>query len=256
MKYENLAFWLTMACLIMISFSGCAKAKTGTISFKASDGVRITADLYIPNPESSPFILLCHRAEWSRGEYLKTALWLNEAGFNCMAIDQRSGFKVNKIENLTFLDALKRRKGTGYADALADIISALEYVRKTYKPETVLLFGSSYSSALAFPAAAERADLIDGIVSFSPGEYFSDQGKSASWIKTSASQVTVPVFIASSRLEYSQALSIFEEVKVGNKVLFAPEAGGVHGSEALWETSARSSEYRAALLDFLGQFLR
>ena len=39
------------------------------IVFNSEDGLEITADLYLKNDESTPFIVLCHQAGGSRGEY-------------------------------------------------------------------------------------------------------------------------------------------------------------------------------------------
>src|SRR5262245_54570689 len=64
------------------------------ITFPSKDGLPVTADLYHVN-DSLPVILLCHQARFSRGEYREAAVKLNKFGFNCLAIDQRSGQEVN-----------------------------------------------------------------------------------------------------------------------------------------------------------------
>jgi len=65
-------------------------AISGHIEFPSKDGLMITADSYEMLPGKG-FILLCHQADFSRGEYTETAKRLNEMGYNCLAIDQRSG---------------------------------------------------------------------------------------------------------------------------------------------------------------------
>jgi hypothetical protein len=94
-------------CLIMV-FCSCVNGqkqndetgeKPDKITFTSSDNVIITADLYIIYEKSAPFIILFHQARSSRGEYIEIAPRLNELGFNCMAVDQRSGGSMNKIEN-------------------------------------------------------------------------------------------------------------------------------------------------------------
>ncbi len=40
-----------------------------TISFKSNDGVQVTADLYMAHKSDAPFIILFHKASYSRGEY-------------------------------------------------------------------------------------------------------------------------------------------------------------------------------------------
>ena len=99
-----------------------------SIVFPSLDGVNITADLYMQNSDKrTPFIVLFHRAGWSRGEYDEIALKLNDLGFNCMAVDLRSGGSVNGVINLTLEDAKKKGKPTTYLDAVQDIKAALLY---------------------------------------------------------------------------------------------------------------------------------
>ena len=72
-----------------------------TVHFDSADGLKITADLYLSHDKSKPFVVLCHQASWSRGEYREIAPKLIALGFNCMAIDQRSGNEVNDVKNET-----------------------------------------------------------------------------------------------------------------------------------------------------------
>jgi dienelactone hydrolase len=67
------------------------------VSFHAEDGLKITADLYLID-FSEPFILLFHQAESSRGEYNDIAPRLNKLGYNCLAVDLRSGQKKQLCE--------------------------------------------------------------------------------------------------------------------------------------------------------------
>src|SRR6185436_15003460 len=75
------------------------------LAFKAKDGLNITADWY-PVSSEMPIILLCHQAKSSRGEFSETALKLNKFGFNCLAIDLRSGEESNGVLNETTKEAL------------------------------------------------------------------------------------------------------------------------------------------------------
>ncbi len=121
-----------------------------TLHFKARDGVNITADLYMTSAAEAPFILLFHQAGYSRGEYKEIAPKLNQLGFNCLAIDQRSGDKVNGIINETHIDAKKLNKPTQYIDAIPDLEAAYAYVRNKLNPNKMIIWGSSYSAALTF----------------------------------------------------------------------------------------------------------
>jgi hypothetical protein len=53
------------------------------ITFLSQDNLVITADLYVAKATSKP-ILLCHQAEFSRGEYLEIAPELVKSGFTCL----------------------------------------------------------------------------------------------------------------------------------------------------------------------------
>ncbi|HID38382.1 MAG TPA: hypothetical protein EYP36_02570, partial [Calditrichaeota bacterium] len=103
-----------------------------TITFPSLDSLEITADLYLPHGKTAPFIILYHRAHWSRGEYREIAPKLTEMGFNCLAVDQRSGSEVNGVKNETAARAVKLGKPTTYVDALQDMQAALDLVRKNY----------------------------------------------------------------------------------------------------------------------------
>ena len=225
--------------------------KGETIHFNASDGLKITADLYMAHEASAPFIILYHQAGYSRGEYLSIAPKLNAMGFNCLAVDQRSGDQVNKIVNQTNKEAVKQNKPTEYLDALADIEAAYLYVKHGIKPNKLILWGSSYSAAIMFYMGSAHHDNLSGILTFAPGEYFKINGKE---IKNYATRVTVPVFVTSAKSEYGNWKSIYANVK-SKKSFFLPETEGKHGSKALWENNPSQAAYWAAVTDFLNQFI-
>lgn len=238
-----------LASVISVSCSD-PNVPSGTITLRAKDGVPVTIDVYAPHPDKATFVVLCHRANWSRGEYSELAPWLNSLGINCIAVDQRSGGKINGVDNKTLLEALKRSKDTGYPSAEADIVAALEYANKRAKG-TVVLWGSSYSSALAIVIAAKRPDLVDAIVSVSPGEYFAEYGLSRDWVKEHAARLSVPALVMAPAEERTQALSIYDAIPEGNKRVFVPKTGGRHGSEALWQKTPGHGDFRAAAGEFL-----
>ncbi len=227
-----------------------------TISFPSGDGLMITADVYAPYEEkSTPFIVLFHQAGWSRGEYREIAPRLNGLGFNCMAIDQRSGNTVNGVDNETAKMARAAGRGTGYFDAMKDIEAALTYARGHYATGSVIAWGSSYSSSLVLRIAGDHPKMMDAVVSFSPGEYFSGEGKPVSWIKEAAEKIRIPVFITSAGNEMDKWTAIYEAVPSGEKTSYLPETNGQHGSRALWRQFEDSNGYWKAVESFLRQFL-
>jgi dienelactone hydrolase len=223
-----------------------------TITFPSMDGLEVTADTYIAHDDkSSPLIVLFHQAGWSRGEYLEIAPKLNKLGFNCIAIDQRSGDSVNGIENETALRALQAEKQTRYIDALLDIEASLRFAKSQYSESKIIAWGSSYSAALVLQVAGSQPDLLNGVLSFAPGEYFAKQGKPKSWIKDSAINISVPVFITSARNEQNSWSAIYAAIKSENKFSFVPVTKGNHGSRALWEQFEDSDQYWSAVNKFL-----
>ena len=221
------------------------------ITFKASDGLEVTASLYLENPENSSLILLFHQAGWSRGEYNEIAPKLNKLGFNCIAFDQRSGGEINGIINETYKNALAENKGTSYVDALVDLNSAIDYVKLNYKAaKQIIIWGSSYSAGLVLKIAGDRKD-VDAVLAFSPAEYYTKLGRPDDWIKKSAKNITIPTFITSAKLEKKKWWELAEVIPASKKAYFLPTKLGKHGSRALWNKYADSGEYWTALKEFL-----
>jgi dienelactone hydrolase len=221
------------------------------LNFNSSDGLEITADSYFSNPETAPLILLFHQAGWSRGEYKEIAPKLNALGFNCIAVDQRSGGEVNEVVNETFTRAVEKKLGTTYVDAEIDIVAAIEFAKKKYtKASQLIIWGSSYSAGLVLKIAGERDD-IGAVLAFSPGEYYKKMGKPADWIEQSAKKIEIPVFITSAKLEKKKWWKISEAIPSEQIALFLPTKMGKHGSRALWEKFGDHKEYWKAVKSFL-----
>lgn len=228
--------------------------KTGTIHFKAQDGVEMTGDLYVARGADAPLIILYHMADSSRGEYLEIAPELNRLGFNCLAVDQRSGFEEKGVRNLTMDDARKKGKGLSYSAAYVDVESALAYARETWKPSAIILWGSSYSSDHVLVAAAEHPGEVAAVLSFSPGGY-SEYGEFS--LADFAVKVACPVFVTSGVSEAARSRNYYDMIPDGNKVFFLPgSGGGEHGSPALWSTCDAQAEYWAAVKTFLAPFAK
>ncbi|MFK7816240.1 MAG: alpha/beta hydrolase [Gammaproteobacteria bacterium] len=223
-----------------------------TILIKSNDEVNITATTYIVNDEpKTPIIVLFHQAGWSRGEYIDIAPKLNQLGFNCIAVDLRSGESINDVDNLTAKHANKLNKSTRYIDALPDVLSSLQYVNKHFPESEVIAWGSSYSAALVLNVAGTHPQLIDGAISFAPGEYFSKQGKSNTWIQETAATIDIPIFITSAKNEEKNWSDIYNSIESNKKTSFIPNTKGNHGSRALWDSFADSEDYWQAVITFL-----
>jgi dienelactone hydrolase len=218
-----------------------------TVTFQSTDGVEVTADLYVSSTQN-PYIILLHQAGYSRGEYREIAPKLVNIGFNCLAVDLRSGNEVNFIKNQTHIDAKSKNLPTKYIDSRPDIKAAINYIAsRTNKP--IVLLGSSYSAALALIEATDNFK-VKAVVVFSPGEYF----ENPKLIKESTQKLFVPVLALSSKPEFAEMEALLNHIPKKHLSLFAPSKGqGVHGAKALWDNSNSSGEYWMAITQFFSQ---
>ncbi|WP_439182164.1 alpha/beta hydrolase [Carboxylicivirga taeanensis] len=237
--------------LVLPMYLNLFAEQPSTIVFKSKDGLKVTADLYVERPTDSPFIILFHQAGWSRGEYLEIAPKLNQLGYNCMAVDQRSGEVVNNVVNETAKRAVEKGLSTEFMDAVPDMMAAINYVQLNYNPSKLIIWGSSYSSTLVLKIAADHPSLVDAVLAFAPGEYSKYFGKSGNWIAPIVDKIQIPVFITSAKSEYEIWKGIYEAIGSTHKRYFLPESDGNHGSKALWSRFDDSLVYWEAVKEFL-----
>ncbi len=217
------------------------------VSFIAEDGLQVTADLYQVNPER-PYVILLHQAGYSRGEYKNIARKILKFGYNCLAVDLRSGGEVNYIQNHTALVAVQKGYSTDYLSSLKDIEASIKWVKKR-SDKPVVLFGSSFSASLSLLLAKDNPD-IDAVIAFSPGEFFEPEIN----IKAEIKDLKKSVFVAASKREEPYIKEMFRFVPSTNKTIFAPEKGpGEHGSKSLWNSNPTSKEYWLALTMFFSK---
>ncbi len=222
------------------------------IQFPSKDGLIISAHLYSDGNRSKPFILLLHQATYSKGEYLEIAPKLMQLGFNVMAVDLRSGDTVNNIVNEISDIALEKDLDISYLATLPDIEASLAYTKKHLSGGTLLLWGSSYSSGLALYMASID-ESIDGVLAFSPGDYYKKRGKT--FIEDAVKILKIPVFITSAKDEKKYWWSIYTAIPSQEKVYYLPSAKGVHGAKALWKNNPSHEGYWEAVNRFLKRFL-
>ena len=219
-------------------------AKAGPVTLRAADGVTIFARHY-PVAKPKALILLFHQAGSSKDEYATIAPRLNKDGYSALAIDQRSGgdlFGPNET-------AARAGGAPTYLDARQDLQAALDWAGRQGAP--VIVWGSSYSSALVFLLAADNPGKVKAVLSFSPGEYLG----TPDLVKQAAAKVSVPVFVTSAKdaREIEAARAILAAVPGTDKEQFVPSAGGVHGSSTLIEArdAAGAAENWTAVEAFL-----
>ncbi|OFX19175.1 MAG: hypothetical protein A2033_02120 [Bacteroidetes bacterium GWA2_31_9] len=233
--------------LNIIIFSVCVNAQT-KISFPSKDGLDISADFY-EGEKDNPYILLFHQAGSSRGEYKEIGKKLVQLGFNCLAVDLRSGKESNYVVNETAKLASEKGLAQEYIDTKKDIEAAIEYAFEKNKKQ-VVLFGSSYSASLSLVLALKN-EKVQGVVAFSPGEFF----KPSLDINQEIKGFDKPVFIASSQREYPYVFEYDAAITSKIKTFFKPQNGqGEHGAKSLWKNCETNKEYWLALMLFLKQF--
>ncbi len=215
-----------------------------SITFPSADNILITADQYL-NDKDLPYIILFHQANSSRGEFHEIAPKLTRLGYNCLAVDLRSGKEINYIQNETATRAAEQRLPTGYLDAEKDIIASIEYI-KEISPKKIILLGSSYSASLVMKVGNHNPD-VEAVVAFSPGEYF--QPKLI--LKSFLNEYDKPLFIASTVNEKPFVYDLIAEIPEELVNFFVPETGeGTHGAKALWEKQPQNEEVWLSLMLF------
>ena len=222
------------------------KYQPTAIDIKSLDGLLISGNLYEID-KNKPVILLCHQARYNKLEYADIAPKLNEMGYNCLAIDQRSGGDFADKPNVTFQRAKEKGLPTEYVDAQQDIEAAIDFLSNKYH-QKVIIWGSSYSSSLVLFESLQNKN-VKASISFSPGDYFGDKKPSLSAVFT---KIEKPFFITSSKQEAEtlSALISNEQLKE-NQIQFIPELDGFHGSKALWGGQKGAGEYWNAVKKFL-----
>jgi len=217
------------------------------VSFTAEDGLPVTADLYKVNPDK-PYVILLHQASYSRGEYKHTARKIVKFGYNCLAVDLRSGGEVNYIQNHTALLAVQKGYSTDYLSSLKDIEAAIQWVKQR-NDDPIILLGSSFSASLSLLLAKGNPD-IEAVIAFSPGEFFEPEIS----IKHKIKNFNKPVFVAASKREEDYIKEMFHFVPSANKTISTPQNGsGEHGSKSLWKSNPSSKEYWLALTMFFSK---
>lgn len=198
-------------------------------AIKTADQIPVVGKLYSA-PKPKAIIILFHQAGSSKDEYNTIAPRLVKLGYTALSIDQRVGGSLFG-DNSTL--AIIGGKQVPFEEAQNDMQGAVDWVREQYHPLKlpVILWGSSYSAALVFPVAVDNADVVKGVLAFSPDEYLADK----TVVKKAAAQVTAPVFVTSAKEagEIAAAKAVLGAVPGADKTQFVPKIAGVHGSSTL-----------------------
>lgn len=142
-------------------------------------------------------------------------------GYNCMAIDQRSGGKINGVDNQTLIEALKASKDTGYPAAEQDIVAAVEYARKK------IAKGKSFYGEARIPrpsplSSPRKIRASSTPSSASPGGVFR-RIRAFEELGARARRATHgPVLVMGAANERQQEEMIFDAIADSRKELFVP----------------------------------
>ena len=151
---------------------------------------------------------------------------------------------------MALANASKSMKSTQYIDAIPDMKAAIHYAKSNFSTGKLIIWGSSYSSALALRLGSLSKE-VDAILAFSPAEYFVSQGKPRDYITSEMSNLNKPVFITSAKSEKNGWWGMYVAIPSQEKVYFLPETAGNHGSKALWSKYSDARDYWKAVESFL-----
>ncbi len=220
------------------------------VSFSASDGLSITADVYETFEPSNKYMLLFHQEDGSRGEFQQIAKRLVKLDFNCVAVDLRYGNEVNFINNETAMLAKSGDFAVSMTECEKDILATINYVRSLNPNAELFIFGSSFSASLCLKVATDSSSLFKAVIAYSPGEFFADMNMSE-YVKN----LKTPMYVACNRTEYSYVSAIVKNVATQKKVVFRPEKNTKeHGAKSLWWESEGNESFWLSLLFFLKDF--
>lgn len=235
--------------ILIIIFSKISICVLGQqlINFPGKDGLVISADLYEISPQA-PYVIMFHQAGSSRGEYREIAPKIVKLGYNCLAVDIRSGKEFNYVPNKTAALAQELKLPNHYIASLSDMQSAIEWAsHRSRKP--IIIMGSSFSASLALLLAKINPQVL-AVIAFSPGEYF----EKSNFVRDTIKNLKVPVFIGCTKDEYPFVKNLVSEIPPQFLTLFYPSKGkGIHGAKALFKENSTNEEYWLALLLFFNQ---
>jgi dienelactone hydrolase len=220
-------------------------APAAEVSFKSADGRAVFADRYPAKKASAAALLLFHQAGSNAGEYAPVAPRLVKEGYDCLAVDLRSGGTKWGRKNRTGND-------TGnYMAAYKDMEAALTWAKaQGYKK--IAIWGSSYSASLALKLAGSHKE-VSAVLAFSPGEYFDGKTTVRDWNMRNPA----PTLMAFTNEEYLNAGNSMYQASShtplrNRRDMVLSYPGGVHGSTTLHESKNPNAKlYWQGVISFL-----
>lgn len=232
----------------MASFGALGvNAETVEVVFQAADGLDVFADIHFEEEKSAAILLLMHQGGGdARNEY---APLLDELAFRPMTratLDLRRGGESFGGVNRTAVKAAEEGRGDfTYCDAYADLEAAVDYLRANGHSGPLILWGSSYTAALAAKFAQMRGDEIAGFLAFSPASNLPGCELGLEIGRIAAAGI---VFRPSSEMEIASVADQFHAFQAQGIETRIVD-GGAHGSSMLVASRSPDADTEAALKD-------
>ena len=234
---------MIVIAILATSFQLSAQRK---VTFLASDGLEITADLYMYD-SGAPYIILLHQENSSRGEYRDIAPRLTKMGFNCFAIDLRSGKESNFVQNETAALAQRSDLPATLLDCEKDILAAIDHIGKTAINHRCVLMGSCFSASLAMKVANQNRR-VTAVITCSPGEYFIPLTVK-DWLK----DFNKMLFVTSTKREQLFVTELISDISPELITRYQSAEGGVQGAPALLSDNPQASDIWMSLMMFMNR---
>ena len=243
---------IAAAALVFAALSpGGASAET--VTTRAADGTIIYGETYFGAlSATAPLIALFHQARSNgRGEYGPLVPWLNGLGYRVIAFDQRSGGDLYGESNRT---AAAAKGPKGFCDAYPDIEAGVAFAYDAAKGAPLILWGSSYSASLIWRAAADHAEMVDGVIAFSTA---TGGALDRCGAKAHLSRLKDKAAAFWPEREKGQADAL-KNLLASRNVAVVIVKGGVHGSSSLVDarTGKDMSGARTAVAGWLQEFAK
>ena len=241
---------LLAALLPLSATAPTATLAAQAVTFEAADGSAVHATWYRATGVRAGVIVAFHQGGASgEAEYAPIAPRLNRAGFDVLAVDQRAGGNMFGGTNRTV--EARGAESDGFCEAAPDLAAALAHARETAGELPIVLWGSSYSGALALRLAATRPAGVQAVLAFSPasgGPMAACRGEDVS------DKIAVPALVLrpASEMEREASVSQFTTLTAQGHRTYVADPG-THGSSMLVASRVEGSVEPtwAVVLDFL-----
>ncbi|GAB4541732.1 MAG: hypothetical protein Tsb0010_19060 [Parvularculaceae bacterium] len=237
--------YLTFVLVLLGACSGQPPPPQGEVSFPAADGVTVFADIHAAADAGAPVLLLMHQGGGdARSEYAPLLEHLTFRPMTIVMLDlRRGGDRFGGVNRTAAQAAAEGRGEFTYCDAYADLEAAVDYLRRNGYAGPLILWGSSYTGALAAKFAQDRGGDIAGILAFSPASRLPECELG---LDIAAIAAPGAVFRPSGEMELESVVAQLEAFRAAGFETHIIE-NGAHGSSMLVAARSPEADTEAAL---------